>query len=91
MDASPIAQIARVGRQHGRNGGVAIAGAFSDPNAAADLAAYRSHFKLPTCSTANLRDGRGGPWRRMRILTGRFICRAFAMSQADAPAGQVLR
>jgi hypothetical protein len=32
---------------------VAIVGAFSDPNAATDLAAYRSHFKLPACTKAN--------------------------------------
>ena len=31
---------------------VAIVGAYRDPNAAADLAAYRSHFKLPACAQA---------------------------------------
>src|SRR5262245_11230857 len=34
-------------------GTVAIVGAFSDPNAATDLGAYRSHFKLPACTQAN--------------------------------------
>ena len=32
---------------------VAIVDAYHDPNAAADLATYRSHFKLPACTVAN--------------------------------------
>jgi hypothetical protein len=40
-----------------RNGGkgkvVAIVDAFKDPNAARDLATYRSHYHLPACTTAN--------------------------------------
>ncbi|MGN6723360.1 MAG: S53 family peptidase [Marmoricola sp.] len=32
---------------------VAIVDAFNDPKAAADLAAYRSHFGLPPCTVAN--------------------------------------
>jgi subtilase family serine protease len=32
---------------------VAIVDAFSDPTAEADLAAYRSYFELPACTTAN--------------------------------------
>ncbi|HET9893942.1 MAG TPA: S53 family peptidase [Streptosporangiaceae bacterium] len=32
---------------------VAIVDAFNDPNAAADLAVYRSQFGLPACTTAN--------------------------------------
>ncbi|HWU33106.1 MAG TPA: S53 family peptidase [Marmoricola sp.] len=32
---------------------VAIVDAMNDPNAAADLAAYRGHFGLPTCTVAN--------------------------------------
>jgi len=32
---------------------VAIVDAYDDPNAASDLAVYRSHFGLPACTTAN--------------------------------------
>ncbi len=32
---------------------VAIVDAFDDPNAASDLAAYRSHYGLPACTVAN--------------------------------------
>ncbi|MEU6285537.1 S53 family peptidase [Streptomyces sp. NPDC047028] len=32
---------------------IAIVDAYDDPNAAADLAAYRSHYGLPACTTAN--------------------------------------
>ncbi len=32
---------------------VAIVDAYNDPNAAKDLATYRSHFGLPACTTAN--------------------------------------
>ena len=51
----------------GRHETVAIVDAFKDPDAAVDLAAYRSHFHLGHCTTASgcLRivnqDGRSGP------------------------------
>ncbi|MEU6666681.1 S53 family peptidase [Streptomyces sp. NPDC046727] len=32
---------------------IAIVDAYDDPNAAADLAKYRSHYGLPSCTTAN--------------------------------------
>jgi hypothetical protein len=32
---------------------IAIVDTYDDPNAAADLAAYRSHYGLPACTTAN--------------------------------------
>lgn len=32
---------------------VAVVDAYDDPNAAADLAAYRSHYGLPSCTVAN--------------------------------------
>jgi len=32
---------------------VAVVGAFDDPGAESDLAAYRSHYGLPACTTAN--------------------------------------
>ncbi|MCL2542770.1 MAG: S53 family peptidase [Nocardioidaceae bacterium] len=39
--------------QSGAGRTVAIVDAFDDPKAEADLAAYRSHFGLPACTTAN--------------------------------------
>ena len=37
----------------GKGETVAIVDAFRDPNAASDLAAYRSHFSLPACGTSS--------------------------------------
>jgi Ricin-type beta-trefoil lectin domain len=43
---------------------VAIVSAYGDPRAAADLAVYRSHYKLPACTVANgclrIRNENGG-------------------------------
>ena len=45
--------IARAARTSGRGVVVAIVDAFRDPNAGSDLAAYRKHFGLPTCTRKN--------------------------------------
>lgn len=39
--------------QRGRGLTIAIVDAFSDPRAAADLATYRSHYRLPACTIGN--------------------------------------
>ncbi len=40
-------------QQRGKGQTVAIVDAYNDPNAAADLAAYRSYYKLPACTAAS--------------------------------------
>ena len=46
-------KIARAAARIGKGRTVAIVDAFSDPKAAADLAVYRSHFRLGACTIAN--------------------------------------
>jgi Ricin-type beta-trefoil lectin domain len=45
--------LARSSTHDGRGRTVAIVAAYSDPDASADLAVYRKHFRLPACTQAN--------------------------------------
>lgn len=46
-------QLTKASLQGGQGVTVAIVDAYGDPSAASDLAAYRSHYKLPACTLAS--------------------------------------
>ncbi len=46
-------RLAAAAARNGRGRTVAVVDAYSDPRAAADLAAYRAHFRLGPCTTAS--------------------------------------
>jgi subtilase family serine protease len=75
---------------------VAIVDAYDNPNAEADLGAYRSRFGLPACTTANgcfrkvNQRGQAGPYPAGNVGWGQEIALDLDMVSATCPACHIL-